>query len=299
MTNTAACRVDNKTDSVLIESTGLRLPKGSYLPINRCNLPAVILGGLTFQRHPAPLLLDGVAELHRRLFRALELIAEPAERAQRFMDYMTVYFRLEALEEVGLTPIRAAEARQGRLKLRGRADYLRMVRGWAFDPNSREGAVLKGWVESRFGLLTRYHGSLLDDRDAQEAYLHFLEARSHGLYNTNALEAQLDLLYAYGQYEQSRRHPEATHLSLYRGFNRFSDDQVLAKLDRRRRIVLLNNLSSFTIRRERAEEFGDHLLRAQVPLSKVFFFNRMLPGMLKGEDEYVVIGGIYEVERLA
>ena len=299
MTNTAACRVDNKTDSVLIEDARPRLPKGSYLPINRCNLPAVILGGLTFQHHPAPLMLDGVAELHRRLFWSLEPLAEPAERAQRFMDYMTVYFRLEALEDVGLTPKRGAETGRGRLKLRGRADYLRMVRGWAFDPNSREGAVLKGWVESRFGLLTRYHGSLLDDRDTQDAYLHFMEARSHGLYNTNALEAQLDLLYAYGQYELNRQHPETTHLTLYRGFNRFSDDQVLAKPDRRRRIVLLNNLSSFTIRRERAEEFGDHLMRVQVPPSKVFFFNRMLPGMLKGEDEYVVIGGIYEVERLA
>lgn len=89
-----------------------------------------------------------------------------------------------------------------------------------------------------------------------------------------------------------------THLNLYRGFNRFSDDQVLAKPERRRWIVLLNNLSSFSVRRERAEEFGDHLLRAQVPLTKVFFYNRMLPGMLKGEDEYVVVGGIYEVERL-
>jgi NAD+--dinitrogen-reductase ADP-D-ribosyltransferase len=65
---------------------------------------------------------------------------------------------------------------------------------------------------------------------------------------------------------------------------------VLAKPDRRRWVVLLNNLSSFSVRRERAEEFGDHLLRVQVPLSKVFFYNRMLPGMLKGEDEYVVIG---------
>jgi len=64
-------------------------------------------------------------------------------------------------------------------------------------------------------------------------------------------------------------------------------------------IILLNNLSSFSIHRERAEEFGDHLLRVQVPISKVFFYNRMLPGMLKGEDEYVVIGGVYEVERLA
>ncbi len=34
-------------------------------------------------------------------------------------------------------------------------------------------------------------------------------------------------------------------------------------------------------------------------ISKVFFCNRVSAGMLKGEDEYVVIGGIYEVERLA
>jgi NAD+--dinitrogen-reductase ADP-D-ribosyltransferase len=290
MTNTAACRIDDNGNAGL--ETSIRLPKSACLPINRCNLPAAALGGLTFQRHPAPLLLDGVAELHRRLFRCLEPLNDPAERAQRFMDYMTVYFRLEALEkEVGLNPVR-------RKKLRGRADYLRMVRGWAFDPDCREGAVLKGWVESRFGLLTRYHGGLLDDR-TQDAYLHFQEARSHGLYSTNALEAQLDLLYTYCQYELHRSQPEMTHLKLYRGFNRFSDDQVLAQLDRRRLVALLNNLSSFSVNRERAEEFGDHLLQTQVPLTKVFFYNRMLPGMLKGEDEYVVIGGIYEVEWLA
>jgi NAD+--dinitrogen-reductase ADP-D-ribosyltransferase len=288
MTNAAVCRIDH--NSYEAPETDVRLPRNAGLPINHCNLPAAILGGLTFQRHPAPLLLDGVAELHTRLFQALERLTEPDERARRFMDYMTVYFRLAALEEVGLSP--------GRPKLRGRADYLRMVRGWAFDPDSREGAVLKGWVESRFGLLTRYHGGLLEDR-TQEAYLHFMEARSHGLYSTNALETQLDLLYAYGQYELHRSQPAVTHLSLYRGFNRFSDDQVLEKIDRRHWIVLLNNLSSFSVHRERAEEFGDHLLRVQVPLSKVFFYNRMLPGMLKGEEEYVVIGGIYEVERLA
>jgi NAD+--dinitrogen-reductase ADP-D-ribosyltransferase len=296
MTNAAACRVDD--NSVVAPDWGPRLPKSAYLPINRCSLPAAILGGLTFQRHPTPLLLDGVAELHPHLFQLLEPLTEPAERARQFMDYMTVHFRLEALEEAGLTPDRSTGARQGRPKLRGRADYLRMVRGWAFDPNTQEGAVLKAWVESRFGLLTRYHDGLLDDR-AQDAYEHFLEVCSRGLYNTNALEAQLDLLYAYCQYELCRQQPELTHLTLYRGFNRFSEDQVLVRLDRRRWIVLLNNLSSFSVQRERAEEFGDHMLRARVPLSKVFFYNRVLPGMLKGEDEYVVIGGIYEVERLA
>jgi NAD+--dinitrogen-reductase ADP-D-ribosyltransferase len=59
--------------------------------------------------------------------------------------------------------------------------------------------------------------------------------------------------------------------------------------------VLLNNLNSFTGNRERACEFGDYILETQVPLPKVFFFNGLLPGMLKGEDEWVVIGGVYEV----
>ena len=97
------------------------LPRTARLPINRCNLPATILGSLSFQRHPAPLTLDGVMELHRRLFAMLEPLETTLERSQRFMDYMTVYFRLEALEDVGLTP--------GRKNLRGRADYLRMMRG--------------------------------------------------------------------------------------------------------------------------------------------------------------------------
>jgi NAD+--dinitrogen-reductase ADP-D-ribosyltransferase len=62
-----------------------------------------------------------------------------------------------------------------------------------------------------------------------------------------------------------------------------------------RRIILLNNLSSFTSQRERACEFGDYILEVEVPLPKLFFFNGLLPGMLKGEDEWVVIGGVYEV----
>jgi NAD+--dinitrogen-reductase ADP-D-ribosyltransferase len=59
--------------------------------------------------------------------------------------------------------------------------------------------------------------------------------------------------------------------------------------------VLLNNLNSFTQSRERADEFGDYILSVEVPLPKVLFYNRLLPGMLKGEDELVVIGGVYEV----
>jgi NAD+--dinitrogen-reductase ADP-D-ribosyltransferase len=262
------------------------LPPGARRSISRCNLPAVILGSLTFQHHPAPLALDGVAETHAELFRHLETLSDAADRAQRFMDYMVVQFRLAALEDAGLN-------RQSP-RHRGKANYLRMLRGWSFDADGREGAVLKGWVESRFGLLPRYHGGPIHDFSGA-AYQSYVAARAAGLYATNALEAQLDLVYTYCQYELAHQPLPATHLRLYRGVNRLDDYEVLATIDRRERVVLLNNLNSFTANRERADEFGDYLLEADVPVAKVFCYTRLLPEMLKGEDEYLIIGGLYRV----
>jgi len=89
------------------------------------------------------------------------------------------------------------------------------------------------------------------------------------------------------------------HLTLYRGVNRVDDYETLTTLDDKRRVVLFNSLSSFTPTAERADEFGDYLLTAQVPLAKVFCYTRLLPGMLQGEDEYTVIGGLYEVSIAA
>ena len=258
------------------------------MPINRCNLPAVILGSLTFQRHPVTLEIDGIRDLHAGLFRTLDAMPDLSERAQRFIDYMTVRFLLEELEEAGLTPGRKRKSRVN-------ANYLRMVRGWSFDSDGREGAVLKRWVESRFGLLARHHAGSLLDR-AGEAYQRYLLEGTRGLYATNALESQLDLLYTYCQYELGRERPEdGASLTLYRGINRIDEHEVLNVCPEGRYSVLFNNLSSFTSNRERADEFGDYILEARIPLPKVFFYNRLLPGMLKGEDEYVVIGGVYEV----
>ncbi|AGA91924.1 Dinitrogenase reductase ADP-ribosyltransferase (DRAT) [Thioflavicoccus mobilis 8321] len=263
------------------------LPATARLPLNRCNLPPVILGSLTFQQHPVPLEIDGVPTFHAKLFSALDLLATHGERAQLFTDYMTAHFCLEALEEAGLTPGR-------RKKKRANANYLRLVRGWSFDSDGREGAVLKHWVETRFGLLARHHGGCLYEPDS-EAYHRYLAEGAKGLYATNALEAQLDLLYTYCQYELFRQHKDEAHLTLYRGINRFDEHEVLERRRGGRYRVLLNNLNSFTTDRERADEFGDYILEAAIPLPKIFFYNRLLPGLLKGEDEFVVIGGVYEV----
>ncbi len=74
------------------------------------------------------------------------------------------------------------------------------------------------------------------------------------------------------------------------------EHEALQRRGRGRYRVLLNNLMSFSSSRERADEFGDYILEAAVPLPKIFFFNQLLPGMLKGEAEFVVIGGVYEVD---
>lgn len=268
------CRGDDKAT----------LPRGARLPINRCNLPAVVLGSLTYQRHPAPLVLDGVAELHRDLFRRLEL-AVPAERPQVFADYMTVLFQLEWPEQMGFT---------GHHGARAKANYIKTVRGWSFDSDGREGAVLKGWVESRFGLAARYHGAPLRDHRS-DAYMRYMEMRAQGLYGTSALEAQLDLLYTYCQYELVRRHPGAQHVTLYRGVNRVADYEVLQSSGEGRHVILLNNVSSFTCSRDRACEFGDYILAVDVPLTKILFYCGLLPGVLQGEDEFLVIGGVADV----
>lgn len=260
------------------------LPRDARLPINRCNLPPQILGSLTFQRHPTALTIDGVAALHRKLFEKLDRCNEHDKRADIFMDYMVVHFRLHHPEDAGLDET----------DKRGKADYLRLLRGWLFDADSREAAVLKGWVESRFGLVPRYHrGPLLDHEGT--AYQGWLAARADGLYATNALEAQLDLLYSYCQYELAHEVLSSNRLTLYRGINQLRSFEVLQQPDKHRAILLLNNLNSFSKSRERAEEFGDMILQADVPWQKILFFSRLLPKRNIGEEEYLVIGGVYEV----
>jgi NAD+--dinitrogen-reductase ADP-D-ribosyltransferase len=262
------------------------LPRHTRLPVNHCNLPSFILGSLTFQQHPVPLHLDGVEELHALLFRHLDVIDDGGQRSENFQDYMRSGFLLDHLDEAGFDP----HCRRRRNK----ADYLRMLRGWLFDPDGKEAAVLKSWVESRFGLMPRNHRGLLGDFSSMN-YLNYMIDRARGLYNTNALEAQLDLLYTFCQYEIRRRHPGQQHIRLYRGINHIHEHEVLAQPDKRSYVLILNNLNSFTSNRERADEFGDFILETEVPLVKLLYIPGLLPHTLRGEEEYLVIGGVYQV----
>ena len=261
------------------------LPSRARLPINRCNLPPVILGGLTFQSHPQALEIDGVKTFHGNLFAKLIRIEKAADRAHVFQDYMAVTFRLDTPEDVG------GKKGQGRSK----SDYLRLLRGWFFDSDGREGAVLKSWAESRFGLLTRYHkGPIQDPSDAKLAA--FLKDRADGLHNTNALEAQVDLVYTFCQSELQHLNPQRTHLTLYRGVNRLDDFDVLEHTEHHHPVMLFNNVNSFTSDRDTADAFGDHILTVEVPLSKIVFYSGLLPGRMTGECEFIVLGGVYAVK---
>lgn len=261
-----------------------RLPKHARLPINRCNLPADILGGLSFQDHPIPLLIDGIEQLHGDFFYKLDAVATATQRAGMFQDYMAVVFRLHKYEDIGFEP----DARIDRRK----ADYRNVIKGWFFNPDSIEAAVLKSWVESRFGLVTRFHKSAIQSVD-DHAYLSYMEDRCTGLYNTNALESQLDLVFSYCQYELHRQHEDIKHFTLYRGINRICELDVINTISNNEHVVLLNNINSFSENFRRASEFGDYILNVDVPFSKIFYFNGLLPIHTQGEDEFVVIGGLY------
>jgi NAD+--dinitrogen-reductase ADP-D-ribosyltransferase len=119
--------------------------------------------------------------------------------------------------------------------------------------------------------------------------------RSQGLYGTNALEAQFDLVYTFCQLRtgvtpsgRSARHALPRRQSHGR-------PRSAGQRRRRRHVILFNNLSSFTCSRERAGEFGDYILAVEVPLTKIFFHCGLLPGVLQGEDEFLVIGGVVDV----
>ena len=255
------------------------------LPVNRCDQPPWVIASPHFNRHPLPLEIQGVRRAHQSFFSRLERLADPAGRQQCFRDYLDLVFQTGKWRRE-TTPL-------GRRSLRN--SYLRFLRGWMADSSSAEGAVLKGWAESRFGIPPVFHAGLIESVDSREYRLYLAERMRESL-RSNAVEAQFDLLYEFVQSELRRRHPDVPFFTLYRGVRNLADYRVLENLDGHRTVVRLNNLNSFSSRLEHAWEFGDTLFEADVPASKIFFRADILPGVLpRGEEEALVIGGDFEV----
>lgn len=259
----------------------------SSTTFNLCNLPPWVIASRHFNEHPQSLTIQGVREANRFLFSKLDGIESCEERGQVFSDYLSVKFQLH--HESGHTE-------SARKALRN--SYLRFLKGWMMDSNSVEGAVLKSWVESRMGIAPTFHNGCIKGNDCDAHYSYIID-RTRGSKRTNAINAQLDLLYEYCQYELIRCYGEMSCLTLFRGTYDTSEHQILEQVTKREQIVRLNNLVSFTDEEERAWEFGSTVWRVQVPTSKIFFFDQLLPtSLLKGEGEYLVIGGDYLVKRV-
>jgi NAD+--dinitrogen-reductase ADP-D-ribosyltransferase len=255
---------------------------------NHCNLPPWVIASRHFNDNPQPLEIQGVRAANRFFFEKLEAIAASEERAVVFNDYMSVKFQLHHWQD------QATAKAQKSLK----NSYLRFLRGWMMDANSIEGAVLKGWVESRMGLPPTFHKVRIPTIHSEE-YMVFAIDRMKGSARTNAINSQLDLLYEYCQFELARSTPAGSCLRLFRGTNDADDYELVETVGKREQIVRLNNLVSFTSDEERAWEFGDTVWEIQAPRAKVFFFNGLLPNsIMKGEGEYLVIGGEYRVRRV-
>lgn len=196
----------------------------------------------------------------------------------------------------GLTP--SPCALQHAARRRFRPSYLRLLEGWGFDANSPPGAVLKGWVESRFGLVPTFHKAPLR-RFPSPAWIAYIEEKGASRFHGNSIYSQLDLLYEYCQYVVRRfGRLRGDHVRLWRGIN-LHDEPQLSRGELRQGdcLVPLNNLVSFTDSRERAEEFGDWILEAQVPLVKLLYFPGLLSTrILAGEGEVIALGGLYRVK---
>ncbi|MEK6696297.1 MAG: NAD(+)--dinitrogen-reductase ADP-D-ribosyltransferase [Candidatus Deferrimicrobiota bacterium] len=232
-----------------------------------------------------PIGIQGVRRAHRSLFARLDRLEDPKARARAFREYMALVFQVGKWRKES-SPL-------GRRSLRN--SYLRFLRGWMQDASSPEGAVLKGWVESRFGLPPTFHAGPITDLHAP-AYVLYLVERMRESARSNAVESQFDLLYEFVQDELRRRHPGVPAFTLYRGVKNLGDYRVIGEAGENRVVLRLNNLNSFSSRLEHAWEFGSCVLVAEVPGSKIFFRADLLPGVLpRREEESLVIGGDYEV----
>lgn len=259
-----------------------------YLSTNLVGIPTGLLASLAFNAHPRALHIGGARAFNRALFRQLDAAPDPAAAGHTFQDYMSVMFALQ--------PEKRPQDADGRRQFR--ASYLKLLADWGFDSNGAAGAVLKGWVESRFGMFPTFHKAPLT-RFTGPDWSTYLMEKMASRYHNNSINVQLDLLYEYCQWYLARFDADPKpHITLYRGANRMAEEHVIAAISRRELIVRLNNLSSFTSRRDIAEQFGDYILEALVPKVKLLFFDALLPRHpLQGEAEYLVIGGDYRVAR--
>ena len=263
-------------------------PAAAWYGTSLVGVPARVLASTAFNAQPKPLYISGTYQAHRTLFELLDASQELDEAHDMFSHYMTMAFGLHRPDPSE----RAAPEHR-----RWHSSWRKLLQGWGMDSNGAAGAVLKGWVESRFGLAPAFHKAPLL-RFPSPAWVGYLNDKAASRYNNNNIHLQLDLLYTYCQWALQRLHAldGARHLLLWRGSNQCEEQVLAGRLQDRRCTVRLNNVVSFSQSPQDASCFGDWVLEVQVPLCKVLVLPALLPGqVLQGEQEVLVLGGDYDV----
>jgi len=233
-----------------------------------------------YNRNVLPITISGVWEYYSDIFKAIKRAQDLNAAANIFKGAMESLFSL-------------SEKHNGKKM----GSYTRLLKGWLFDSNSTEGAVMKGWVESRFGITPYYHKDIIPDVNSEEYYEYMVE-KMDMKHNKNLIFHQLDLLYTYTQVVMETFYSdELPKLTLYRGVNDLSEHLVVKELENKRVCIEQNSLVSFTSDRDIASQFGDYILTSQIPYTKIVFFSEVLPNIrFNGEKEYLVLGGRYDSE---
>ena len=253
-----------------------------------------MLASTAFNSHPLPLTIAGTCETHPGLFTLLESSQTLTEAQDMFVHYLSIAFGLRKPEPHELSSMGRSEQR------RWRSSWRKLLQGWGMDSNGAAGAVLKGWVESRFGLLPSFHKAPLA-RFPSPAWITYLQEKASSRLNNNNIYQQLDLLFEFCQWSLRRIRAQshgapAQHLRLWRGSNQCEEQVVAGRLQNRRCTVRLNNIVSLSLSPEDASCFGDWVFEVQMPVSKVLVFPELLPGqVLQGEQEVLALGGNFEV----
>lgn len=247
---------------------------------NLLGIPSELVASVSFNDFPIPLSIRGVREAHANLFDELSHCKNISSACHVFANHMDMLFSLN-------------DRGTGRFH----ANYLQLLRDWGLDSNGLAGAVLKGWVESRFGLFPTFHRTPIHRFNSSE-WVAYVEDKMSARFNNNNIFMQLDMLYEFSQWMLRKFIANGKkHLTLYRGTNNLFDQQLLQQIDAKNAIVRFNNLLSFTSHRGIADEFGDIIIKVEVPAVKLLFFNELRsPPLLRGESEFLVIGGDYRVE---
>ncbi len=252
---------------------------------NLVGLPASTIASTAFNERPVTLSIAATRATHAGLFTLLDKSPTLEVAAPVFDYYMRVAFGLhKPTEDVCHSERRSYTS-----------SYLKALQGWGFDSNSPQGAVLKGWVESRFGLTPTFHREPLEAFPSP-AWVHYIEEKLGSRFHNNCINLQLDVLFEYCQWSLERFDPFAgSHVQLFRGSSPSEARFSVGPGKRRDGVVRFNNLVSFSISRERAEEFGSCILAVRVPCAKFLFYPGLLNSrVLNGEGEGLALGGDYE-----